>query len=137
MVTRNRKTQRKDRNRNRNRSRRNRVHRGGAISCNNARTILANPNSSMVKKMAAKVQAKQCNFENAARANAQAVQKTQSTIHGASSLGVVTNSGGLIAPNKRSYNYRAREGEYAKCNSGQTNKNGRCIGSSTPAPYVE
>ena len=137
MVTRNRKTQRKDRNRNRNRSRRNRVHRGGAITCSNAATILADPTSSMVKKMAAKVQAKQCNSEFAAQATAQAVQKTQNTIHGASSLGVVTNSGSLIAPNKRSYNYRAREGEYAKCNSGQTNKNGRCIGSSTPAPYIE
>jgi hypothetical protein len=112
------------------------VHRGGAISCNNARTILANPNSSIVKKMAAKVQAKQCNSESAAQATAQAVQKTQNTIHGESSLGVVKNSGGLIAPNKRFYNYRAREGAYAKCNSGQTNKNGKCIGSSTPAPYV-
>lgn len=137
MAPRNRKTQRKDRNRNRNRSRRNKVHRGGAISCNNARTILANPNSSIVKKMAAKVQAKQCNSENAARANAQAVQKTQSTMHGVSSLGVVKNSGSVIAPNKRFYNYRAREGEYAKCNSGQTNKNGKCIGSSTPVPFVE
>ncbi len=64
------------------------MHRGGAISCNNARTILANPNSSMVKKMAAKVQVKQCNSENAAQATAQAVQKTQNTIHGARSLGV-------------------------------------------------
>ena len=137
MVTRNRKTQRKDRNRNRNRSRRNKVHRGGAISCNNARSILANPNSSMVKKMAAKVQAKQCNFENADQANAQAVQKTQNTIHGASSLGVVKNSGSVITPNKRFYNYRAREGEYVKCNTGLKTKNGRCIGSSTPVPYVE
>jgi hypothetical protein len=134
MATRNRKTQR--RNRNRNRSRRNKVHRGGAISCSNAATILADPTSSMVKKMAAKVQAKQCNSESAAQANAQAVQKTQNTIHGATSLGVVKNSGTLIMPNKRHYNYRAREGAYAKCNSGQTNKNGKCIGSSTPVPYV-
>ena len=135
MTSRNRKTQRKDRNRNR--SRRNKVHRGGAISCSNAATILADPSSSMVKKMAAKVQAKQCNSEFAAQATAQAVQKTQNTIHGESSLGVVKNSGGLIAPNKRFYNYRAREGTYAKCNSGQINQSGQCIGSSTPAPYVE
>jgi hypothetical protein len=135
MVARNRKTQRKDRNRNR--SRRNKVHRGGAISCNNARTILANPNSSMVKKMAAKVQAKQCNFENAARANAQAVQKTQNTIHNASSLGVVKNSGSVVQPNRGYFNSRTRQGKYVKCNTGLKNKNGHCIGSTTSVPYVE
>lgn len=71
MATRNRnRTQRKNKNKsnknkNKNRSNknRNRNHHGGAasMSCNEAASINANPNSyGMVKKMAAKVQLKSC-----------------------------------------------------------------------------
>lgn len=119
-MARNRNTQRK--NRNRNRSRRNKVHRGGAISCNNARTILANPNSSMVKKMAAKVQMKVCNSQTAKAGN---------------NVGGATKRINMAAPNKRFYNYRSRQGEYAKCGAEGVNSNGRCINGGIMPEYVE
>jgi len=63
----------------------NRKHRGGAasISCNNAQRMINDPSVGMVKKMAAKVQLKSC----------------------------ATGSTNAVAPNKRWYNARAREGE--------------------------
>ena len=60
MATRRNRTQRKNKNKNKNRSRK---HSGGAasMSCDEAASINANPNSyGMVKKMAAKVQLKSC-----------------------------------------------------------------------------
>ena len=131
MAPRNRKTQR------RNRSRRNRVHRGGAITCKNAYNILIDPKSPRIKRMAAEVQAKQCNSEYAAVKTAETVKKTQNAVHKASSLGVVTNSSGVVAPNKRYYNYRAREGEYAKCGAEGVNSNGHCINGGIMPEYVE
>ena len=87
-------TQRK--NKNKNRSRRNRNYRGGAmsISCNSAQSIVNDPRSKMVEKMAAQVQLRSCKTGMKA-----------------------------VTPNMKWTNTRLNSGKYKKCNAGY-NPNG-------------